>query len=167
MADTVLVHPNRDKNEAKATKAAVTLLLVTSAVLILIILVGGWSKQAGMQIVAIVYIGLYLLMAYLVAKKWNRGVLPVAAGMAILWTVVALVAAPAWFDDDKTGFADPGLLPASILGLLTVVLIPVQILLVAFSLRGLQQKWNVEVEVPREEADQYEQGDHEGDLQTA
>jgi presenilin-like A22 family membrane protease len=167
MADTVLVHPNREKNEAKATKAAVTLLLITGAALILIILVGGWSKQAGMQIVAIVYILLYLLMAYLVARKWNRGVLPVAAGMAIMFVVVALVAAPAWFADDKTGFADPGLLPASILGLLTLVLIPVQILLVAFALRGLQQKWNVELEVRREDADRYRRGDHEGDLQTA
>jgi presenilin-like A22 family membrane protease len=167
MADTVLVHPNREKAEAKATKAAVTLLLVTSAALILIILVGGWSKQAGMQIVAITYIVLYLVMAYLVARKWNRGVLPVAAGMAIMFAVVALVAAPAWFANDKTGFADPGLLSTSILGLLCVVLIPVQLLLVAFSLRGLQQKWNVEVEVPREEADRYRRGDHEGDLQTA
>jgi hypothetical protein len=167
MADTVLVHPNREKNEAKATKAAVTLLLVVSAVLILIILFGGWKKQAGMQIIAIAYAGVYLLMAYLVSTKWNRGVLPVAAGMAIMWTVVCLVAGFAWFDDDKTGFADPGLLNASILGLLTIVLIPVQILLIAFALRGLRQKWNVEVEVRREDADRYRRGDHEGDLQTA
>jgi presenilin-like A22 family membrane protease len=167
MADTVLVHPNREKNESKATKAAVTLLLVTSAVLILIVLVGGWKKQAGMQIIAVAYIGVYLLMAYLVMRKWNRGVLPVAAGMAIMFAVVALVAGPAWFDDDKTGFADPGLLNASILGMLTIVLIPVQILLIAFALRGLRQKWNVEVEVRREDADRYRRGDHEGDLQTA
>ena len=168
MADTVLVHPNREKSESKATKAAVTLLLVTSAALILIILIGGWKKQAGMQIVAVAYALLYLLMAYLVAKRWNRGVLPVAAGMAIMMAVVALVAGPAWFSDDKSGFADPGLLPAGILGLLTLILIPVQILLVAFSLRGLQQKWNVEVEVPREDADRYRRGDYdEGELQTA
>ena len=168
MADTVLVHPNREKAESKATKAAVTLLLVTSAVLILIVLFGGWSKQAGMQIVALVYALLYLLMAYLVAKRWNRGVLPVAAGMAILFAVIAFVAGPAWLDNDKPGFADPGLLDTSILGLLTLLLIPVQLLLVAFALRGLQQKWNVEVEVPRDEADRYRRGDYdERDLQTA
>lgn len=166
MADTVVVHPNQEKPESKATRAAVMLLLVTSAVLILIILFGGWSKQAGMQIVAIVYALVYLLMAYLVSK-WNRGVLPVAAGMAILFAVVALVAGPAWLDNDKPGFADPGLLGTSILGLLTIILIPVQLLLIAFSLRGLQQKWNVEIEVPREEADRYRRGDYEGDLQTA
>jgi len=166
MADTVLVHPNREKAESKATKAAVTLLLITSSALILIILVGGWKKQAGLQIVALAYVFVYALMAYLV-RKWNRGVLPVAAGMAILWTIVSLVAAPAWFDNDKHGFADPGLLEASILGLLTVILVPVQILLIAFSLRGLQQNWSTEIEMPREEAERYRRGDHEGEPQTA
>jgi presenilin-like A22 family membrane protease len=167
MADTVVVHPNRESNEAKATKAAVTLLLIVSAALILIVLIGGWKKQAGMQIVAIIYALIYLLMAYLVSRKWNRGVLPVAAGMAIMWTVVAFVAGPAWLNDDKAGFADPGLLGPSLLGLLTLIQVPVEIMLVVFCLRGLQQKWNVEVEVPREEAERYRSGDYEGDPQTA
>jgi lysylphosphatidylglycerol synthetase-like protein (DUF2156 family) len=167
MADTVVVHPNRESNEAKATKAAVTLLLIVGGALILIVLIGGWKKQAGMQIVAIVYALLYFLMAYLVGRKWNRGVLTVAAGMAIMWIVVALVAAPAYFHNDKTGFADPGLLPTSLLGLLTLVQVPVQIILIFFCLRGLQQKWNVEVEVPRDEAERYRSGDYEGDPQTA
>jgi presenilin-like A22 family membrane protease len=167
MADTVVVHPNREKGEAKATKAAVTLLLVVSAALILIVLIGGWHKQAGLQIVAIVYALLYLLMAYLVARKWNRGVLPLAAGMAIMWVVVCLVAGPGWLNIDKAGFADPGLLNASLLGLLTLIQIPVEILLIVFCLRGLQQKWNVELEVPRDEADRYRSDDYEGQAQTA
>jgi hypothetical protein len=151
MADTVLVHPNRDKPEAKATKAAVILLLITSAALIAIISVGGWTQLQGAQIVSIAYILIYALMAYFVVG-WNRGVLPVAAGMAVLFTVVAAVAAPAWFARDKAGFANPALEP-SILGLLTLILIPVQLLLIAFAMRGFQQKWNVEVEVSREDAD--------------
>jgi hypothetical protein len=151
MADTVLVHPNRDKPEAKATKAAVILLLVTSAALIAIISIGGWTQLQGAQIISIAYVLIYALMAYFVSG-WNRGVLPVAAGMAILFTVVAAVAAPAWFARDKAGFADPALEP-SILGLLTVMLIPVQLLLIAFAMRGFQQKWNVEVEVSREDAE--------------
>jgi hypothetical protein len=151
MADTVLVHPNRDKPEAKATKAAVILLLITSAALITIISVGGWSQLQGAQIVSIAYVLIYALMAYFVTG-WNRGVLPVAAGMAILFTVGAAVAAPAWFARDKAGFADPALEP-SILGLLTVILIPVQLLLIAFAMRGFAQKWNVEVEVSREDAE--------------
>jgi hypothetical protein len=81
--------------------------------------------------------------------NWNRGVLPVAAALAILFAVIAAVAAPAWFARDKTGFDDPAL-EASILGLLTAILVPVQLLLIAFAMRGFAQKWNVEVEVARE-----------------
>ena len=153
MADTVLVHPNREKPEAKATKAVVILLLVTSAALILIITLGGWSELQGTEIGSFVYVILYLVMAYFVAR-WNRGVLPVAAALAVLFVVVAAVAAPAWFERDKAGFDDPALEP-SILGLLTLILIPVQLLLVAFALRGFQQQWNMEVEVSRDEADRY------------
>jgi lysylphosphatidylglycerol synthetase-like protein (DUF2156 family) len=160
VADTVLIHPNRDMAESKATKAAITLLLIASGALILIVMVGGWSQLQGMHIVAIGYILIYFLMAYLV-NKWNRGVLPVAAGMAILFTVVAAVAGPAWFERDKEGFVDPALEP-SILGMLKIILIPVSILLIAFALRGFQQQWNVEVEVPREDAERYRRGDYEG-----
>ena len=153
MADTVLVHPNRDKPESKATRAVVILLLVTSAALILIVTIGGWSKLQGMQIVSIAYALLYLFMAYVVGK-WNRGVLPVAAALAILFAVVAAVAGPAWFDRDKAGFNDPALEP-SILGMLTLILVPVQLLLTAFAMRGFQQHWSTEVQVSREEADRY------------
>jgi hypothetical protein len=145
MADTVLVHPNRDKAESKATKAIVILLLIASAALILVITIGGWSALQGAQIVSFVYAAILLGMAFVVSR-WNRGVLPVAAGCAILFSVIAAVAGPAWFDRDKAGFHNPTLDP-SILGLLTLILVPVQLLLVAFAMRGFQQQWNVEVEV--------------------
>jgi presenilin-like A22 family membrane protease len=145
MADTVLVHPNRDKAESKATKAAVILLLLTSAGLILVVTLGGWSQLQGAQVVSFAYVAVYVFMAYFVSR-WNRGVLPVAAALAILFAVVAAVAGPAWFERDKAGFDDPALDP-SILGLLTLILVPVQLLLIAFAMRGFQQQWNVEVEV--------------------
>jgi hypothetical protein len=151
MADTVLLHPNRDKAESKATKAIVVLLLIASAALILIITIGGWSALQGAQIVSFAYAAILLGMAFVVSR-WNRGVLPVAAGMAILFSVIAAVAGPAWFDRDKAGFDNPTLDP-SILGLLTLILVPVQLLLVAFAMRGFQQQWNVEVE-------QHEHEDH-------
>ena len=140
MAEPVLIHPNRDKPESKATKAAVILLLLVSAGLVLIITLGGWSQLQGAQVV---YVLLFVLMAFFVGR-WNRGVLPVAAAIAILFAVVAAVAAPAWFERDKAGFDDPTLEP-SILGLLTLILIPVQLLLIVFAMRGFQQQWNVEV----------------------
>ena len=98
----------------------------------------------------------YVVMAYFVTK-WNRGVLPVAAGLAILFAVVAAVAGPAWFERDKAGFDDPALEP-SILGLLTLILVPVQLLLVAFAMRGFQQQWSVEVEVRPDEAERHRRG---------
>jgi lysylphosphatidylglycerol synthetase-like protein (DUF2156 family) len=150
-SDIVIVHPNRRGAEAKATKAAVILLLVASSVITAIITIGGWSKLEGAQLWAIFYIIIYAVMAFMVAR-WNRGILPVAAALAILFAVIALVAAPAWFDRDKAGFASPAL-PADILGLLTAILVPVQVLLIAFSMRAFSQKWNIEVEVTRDEAE--------------
>jgi lysylphosphatidylglycerol synthetase-like protein (DUF2156 family) len=156
MADTVLHHPNRDKAESKATRAVVILLLLVSALLIAVVTFGGWSQLQGAQMISIFYVIIYLVMAYFVTK-WNRGVLPVAAGLAILFAVVAAVAGPAWFERDKAGFDNPTLEP-SILGLLTLILVPVQLLLVAFAMRGFQQQWSVEVEVRRDEAERHSAG---------
>jgi len=163
MAETRLEHPNRDKAESKATRAAVVLLLVTSAVLVGAVTLGGFSELQGMIPLAIFYFLVYLVVAFFVLR-WNRGVLPVAAAGAILLAVFAAVAAPAWFARDKTGFDTPALEP-SILGLLTVILIPVSVLLIAFALRGFQQNWNVEVEVTDDEDDDYD--GYEGSPQTA
>ena len=149
MADTVVEHPNREKAESKATRAIVVLLLLVSALLIFVVTAGGWSELQGAQIVSIGYIVVYVVMAFFVAR-WNRGVLPVAAGLAILFAVVAAVAGPAWFERDKAGFDDPALDPG-LLGLLTVIIVPVQLLLIAFAMRGFQQQWNVEVEVAPDE----------------
>jgi hypothetical protein len=164
MADTVLLHPNRDKAESRATKAAVVLLLLVSAALVLIVTVGGWSVLAGAQVVSIAFVIIYVVMAYFV-WRWNRGLLPVAAALAVLIAVFAAVATPGWFARDKDGFADPGLEPA-LLGLLTLVLIPVSLLLVVFALRGFQQQWNVEVELSADDAERYRRGGG-GHLQTA
>ena len=156
MADTVLIHPNRDKAESKVTRVAVVVLLLTSAGLVLVVTLGGWSVLQGAQVVSFAYVVVFVVMAFFVAR-WNRGVLPVAAAIAILFAVIAAVAAPAWFERDKAGFDDPTLEP-SILGLLTLILVAVQLLLILFAMRGFQQQWNVEVEVTREEAERYRGG---------
>jgi hypothetical protein len=144
--DIQLVRPNRDKAASKATRAITALLLLVSAALILIVTIGGWSKLAGMQPVSLAYVLIYVIMAFYVAR-WNRGVLPMAAALAIILGIFAAIAGPQWFDRDKFGFTDPAL-PAGVLGLLTLLIVPVQVLLIAFSMRGFQQAWNVEVEVP-------------------
>ncbi len=137
-------HPNREKASSKATKAVVLLLLVASVVLVAIVTIGGWSVLAGAKLVQIVYIILYLIMGYFVLR-WNRGVLPVTAALAMVLLIFAAVAGPQWFDRDKTGFTNPAL-GADFLGLVTFIIVPVQVFLIGFAMRGFQQAWNVEVE---------------------
>ena len=145
MADEPIIeHPNRDKAASKATRATVILLLLASVVLFLIVTIGGWSALVGAQAMQIFYIVVYLVMAFYVAR-WNRGVLPVVAALAIIMAIFAAVAAPAWFDRDKPGFTDPDL-SSDVLGTITAIIVPVQIVLIAFAMRGFQQAWNVEVE---------------------
>jgi hypothetical protein len=48
-------------------------------------------------------------------------------------------------------FGGGGLDP-NFLGLLTVLIAPVQILLIVFAMQGFSQGWNVEQEIPIEEA---------------
>ena len=150
--DTYLDRPNRRKASSKATKAIVAFLLVVSAVIVLIISLGGWNTLEGAKPLQIAYIVAYLGMAFLV-MRWNRGVLPLAAALAIILLIFAAVSGPAWFDRDKAGLTDPTL-DEDILGLLSLILVPIQILLIAFALRGFQQSWNVEVERSVDERDQ-------------
>jgi hypothetical protein len=135
-------HPNREKPEAKQTRAIVFVLLVASAGLVALITIGGWTKLEGAKPVDIFYIAVYALFAYYVVR-WNRGVLPVSMALAVILIIFAAVAAPAWFNRDKAGFSSPAL-PEPLLGLLTLALIPVSVLLIIFSLRGFQQGWNIE-----------------------
>ena len=88
------------------------------------------------------YVLIYLVFAYYISR-WNRGVLPVTAALAVILIIFCAVAAPAWFDRDKAGFDDPALSPA-LLGLLSLLTIPLQALLIAFAMRGFRQQWNVE-----------------------
>jgi hypothetical protein len=142
-------HPNRRKAASKLTRAIVVLLLLVSAVLVAIVTVGGWDVLQGAKVLQVAYIVVYLVIAYFVLR-WSRGVLPLAAALAILLLIFAAVAAPAWFDRDKPGFAEPAL-DEGILGLVTALIVPVQLLLIAFAMSGFRQAWNVEVERPADE----------------
>src|SRR5882724_3146842 len=138
-ADVVIEHPNRDKAASKATKAAIIFVLLASVGLFLIVTIGGWTALVGAQAMQIFYILVYLVSAFYVTR-WNRGVLPVIAALAIIMLIFAAVATPAWFDRDKTGFHDPAL-SSSILGTITAIIVPVQALLIVFAMRGFQQAW--------------------------
>ncbi len=142
----VVTHPNRDKAVVQATRATVVLLLLISVGLVLIVTIGGWAVLEGAWIIQIGYIIVYLVLAFF-AARWNRGVLPVGAALAVLLLVFALVAGPGWFARDKTGFAQPAL-DSGLLGVVTLLIVPVQMLLIAFAMRGFSQGWNVELERP-------------------
>jgi presenilin-like A22 family membrane protease len=140
----IIEHPNRDKAASKLTRAMVVVLLLVSAGLVTIITVGGWDALEGAKPLQVAYIVLYVMLVFFVLR-WSRGVLPVIAALAIVLLIFAAVSTPAWFDRDKAGFTNPAL-DADLLGLLTALLVPAQILLIAFAMSGFRQAWNVEVE---------------------
>jgi hypothetical protein len=142
--EVIIEHPNRDKPESQATRAIVVGLLLVSAAVLAIATVGGWSKIQGAKPVQIAYILVYVLLAVYIAR-WRSGLLPVAASFAVILLIFCAISGPGWFGRDKAGFEDP-LLDESIVGILTVVLVPLQLLLILVAARGFAQKWSVEVE---------------------
>ncbi len=144
--DVRIEHPNRKKASSKVTRLIVFVLLVASAAVLAIITWGGWDTLEGAKPLQIGYIVLYLLMAFFVLR-WSRGALPVASALAIIMLIFAAVSAPQWFDRDKSGFTNPTL-DEGIIGLLTALMVPLQLLLIAFAMSGFRQAWNVEIERP-------------------
>ncbi|MDQ6822292.1 MAG: hypothetical protein M3076_18455 [Actinomycetota bacterium] len=159
----VVVYPNREKPASVTVKAVVVALLLLSVLLMLIVTIGGWSKLEGMKAVNFVWCLAYLLLAFYIATRWARGLLPIAAALAILLLLMSLVAGigvtgTSWFDRNSFGFGAPhtlfggqGLGP-DLLGLITLLLAPIQALLIFFAMMGFAQGWNIEVEVPADEA---------------
>jgi hypothetical protein len=140
--------PNRAKAETKTTKAIVALVLLVSAGLLVVITIGGWTRLEGtsVAIMTLLWAGLYVLFALLVAR-WNRGILPVASALAIILAIFAAVSAPGWFARSKSGLSPPPL-PDDLIGLLVILVVPVQLLLIAVAMVGFNQNWHVEEERP-------------------
>jgi lysylphosphatidylglycerol synthetase-like protein (DUF2156 family) len=143
-----LWRPNREKPEAKTTKAIVSFVLLVSAALLIVITIGGWTRLEGtsVAVMSLLWAALYIAFAVLVSR-WQRGILPVASALAIILAIFAAVAAPAWFDRNKPGLSGPAL-PDDLLGLLCIILIPVQLLLIVVAMVGFNQNWHVEEERP-------------------
>ena len=143
-----LWRPNREKSESKTTRVIIAFVLVVSAALLVIITLGGWERlqSPGVGVMTIIWALLYVIFALLVLR-WNRGLLPVTAAMAIIMVIFAAVAADGWFARAKDGLDSPAL-PEELLGLLTIIVIPVQLILIAVAMVGFNQGWNVEEERP-------------------
>ena len=159
----VITYPNRQKASSHIVRLIVVVLLLGSAALMLAITVGGWSKLQGLKPVNFIWALIYIIIAFYIVKRWARGLLPIAAALAILLLITAVIAGTgasgtSWFNRSNFGFAPAQSLfggaglGANTLGALTVLLIPVQALLIFFAMYGFAQGWNVEVEVPEDEA---------------
>ena len=124
----------------------VFVLLIASAFLMFLVTICGWSVSQGLQPVQLFYIVIYLVFAYYVTR-WNRGVLATVSGLALILIVFTTIAGIAWFGRDKALFAD-ALLPDPVMGFLTLLIVPLQMLVIAFALQGMRQEWNVEEGAP-------------------
>jgi hypothetical protein len=152
----VVTYPNREKAASRVTKAIVVVLLLASVVLMLAVTIGGWSKLQGLTPVDFGWCVVYIAIAVFVAR-WARGLLPIAAALAILLLIISLIAGlggsgTSWFQRNHlyytpahSIFGGAGLSPDTI-GILVLALTPVQVLLIVFAMQGFSQGWNVEVE---------------------
>lgn len=158
-----VVFPNREKAASKLMKGVVALILLISVGLLLIVTIGGWSALEGLKPLNFCWCIAYAILAFYIGARWSRGALPVAAGLAILLLMVAVVAGTglsgtSWFDRGHAAFARAQSLlggqglSADTLGLVVLLVIPVQILLAVFALVAFAQGWHVEQEVPIDEA---------------
>ena len=129
-------------------KSVIAFVLLVSAGLLIVITIGGWERLLGssVAVMSLAWAALYIFFAILVSR-WQRGVLPVAAALAVILAIFAAIAAPDWFARSKDGLDSPAL-PEDLLGLLTAIVVPVQLLLVVVSMIGFNQEWHVEEERP-------------------
>jgi hypothetical protein len=155
-----VIHPNRGRPICKLTRVLVALILVVSIALMLAVTIGGWTKLQGMKPVNFAWCAIYLVMAIYVLR-WARGLLPIAAALAALLIAIAAIAGlgvggTSWFERGHYGYEHAGSLfggtglSAHAIGTLTLLLVPVEALLVIVAMVGFGQGWNVEVEVPEE-----------------
>lgn len=157
-----VIHPNRDRLRCKLTRLLVVAILLASVGLVLAVTIGGWSALQGMTPVNFVWCAAYLVIAFFIAR-WARGLLPIAAALAVLLASMAAIAAAglggtSWFDRRRHGFAAAHALgggrglSADLLGAFVITLIAVELLLAVVAIVAFAQGWNVEQEVTDEEA---------------
>lgn len=144
-----LWRPNREKSGSQTTRFLAVVLLIVSALLMLIVTIGGWDVLVGGStygIITLVMIAIYVLLAVM-TWRWSRGALSLTMALSVLFGILCLVGAESWFARDKSGFLQPAL-PADLIGLLVVLLIPVQIALLIVASIAFNQEWHVEEERP-------------------
>ena len=167
-----MIHPNRDRAICKLTRIFAVIVLLTSVALMLAVTVGGWSKLEGMTPVNFVWCAVYVVMAFFIAR-WARGLLPIAGVLGLLLLAIALIASvgfggTSWFDRSSSSYGTAHALgggqgfSSDTIGTLVLLLVPVELVLIMVAIVGFAQGWNVELEVPDEEAAARRSGGHPG-----
>ena len=167
-----VIHPNRDRAVCKMTRVFVVIVLLISVALMLAVTVGGWSKLEGMIPVNFIWCAIYVVMAFFIAR-WARGLLPIAGVLGLLLLAIALIASvgfggTSWFDRANSSYAAAHALgggqglSSDTIGTLVLLLVPVELVLILIAIVGFAQGWNVELEVPDEEAAARRGGGHTG-----
>lgn len=152
-AGVIVTHPNRDKAESQTARTIVIGLFAVSILLMLAIILGGWSVLEGQLLVSLAYVAVYGVLIWRISD-WARGPLAVGAALAIILAIFCGIAAPTWADREGSGYAaaesifGTGGLSAGVIGILTLLLAITQIVLIAACVRAFRQEWQVEVEVP-------------------
>jgi hypothetical protein len=155
-----LWHPNREKADVITTRFVIAFLMLATAVIAGLVTIGGFSLLSGgsgMGVVCLIFALLYAFFSYLVARRWSRGILPVAASLSTILAIFCAVGADSWFARDKSGFED-ALIPVSLIGLLVIILLLLQIILVVACFYGFSQDWHVEEERPIGSGEDYGAG---------
>ncbi len=144
-----LWRPNRAKSSSQLTRFVVVLLLVASIVLMLFVVLGGWSLLTGgatWGVISLIIVFLYLVLAIMVGR-WSRGALTLTVAFAVLLLIFSAIGFESWFARDKPDFSEAGL-PTDLIGLLVLLMIPVQIALGIAASIAVKQEWHVEEERP-------------------
>jgi hypothetical protein len=155
-----LWHPNREKADVITTKFVVAFLMLVTGVIAAIVTITGFSLLSGgggMGLVCLIFAALYIFFAYLVGRRWSRGILPVAASLSMILAIFCAVGANSWFARDKAGFED-ALIPVPLIGLLVLILALIQLVLIAACFYGFSQDWHVEEERPIGSGEDYGAG---------
>lgn len=159
-----LWRPNRERTDSLTTRFIAVVLLAASVLLMLLVTLGGWGVLVGgttYGIVSLVMAGVYVLLAVMI-WRWSRGALSLTIALSVLLSIFCAVGAGSWFARNKSGFTETAL-PADLIGLLVILLIPLQLALLIACAIGFNQEWHVEEERPIGSGDD---GDRRGHADT-
>ncbi len=124
-------------------------LLIASIVLMLLVVLGGWSLLTGgatWGVISLLIVLIYVVLAIMVGR-WSRGAVTLSVVFAVLMLIFSSIGFESWFARDKADFAEAAL-PSDLIGLLVFLMIPVQIALGIVASIAVKQEWHVEEERP-------------------